>query len=396
MGRPAGGPAEAGGYHALRDAAPGPAARALGVAAGRQAARTSPAMTYLRRCFVSLFAAALAGQSAAPLYAEAPARSVDADPRERHLTNVRQLTFAGENAEAYWSLDGEWISMQATRDGAECDRIYRMRPDGSQLEQVSTGFGRTTCAYYLDAEHIVYASTFLGGAKCPPKPDRSQGYVWPLYDSFDLFVRRADGGGLRRLTHEPGYDAEATVRLDGGKIVFTSLRTGDPELFVMNPDGSGLQQLTDAPGYDGGAFFTPDGKQIVWRRSDPKGQKLVDYRRLLGQGLVRPSEMDLWVMDADGSNKRLVLANGAANFAPYGMPDNSGMLFSSNLGDPKGRNFDIYFIRYDGTGLEQITFYEGFDGFPIFDREGQRLLFSSNRFGAKRGDTNVFLADWLP
>lgn len=342
----------------------------------------------LRATFLLLFLPALAA---------AAGRPVPADPREVHLANLRQLTFEGENAEAYWSLDGEWVSLQATRGDAGCDRIYRMRPDGSEFSQVSSGLGRTTCAYYLTADSIVYASTVLKGRDCPPKPDFSKGYVWPLYDSYDLFVRRHDGLGMRRLTRDPGYDAEATVSPDGKKIVFTSLRTGDPELFVMDADGKNLVQLTDEIGYDGGAFFTPDGARIVWRRSDPKpGKERDDYQALLAEGLVRPSRMDLWVMDADGRNKREVLANGAANFAPFGLPDGSGMIFASNMDAPRGRNFDLYTIRYDGTGLERVTFHETFDSFPVFSPDGKRLLFSSNRFNAKKGDTNVFIADWIP
>ncbi len=328
----------------------------------------------------------------------AQAVAVAAHPSETHLANLRQLTFGGENAEAYWSLDGEWISFQATREGDGCDQIYVMRTDGSEVRRVSPGLGRTTCAYFLGPDRLVYASTLLGGGKaCPPTPDRSRGYVWPLYPSYELVTQRPDGLGLSRLTRSPGYDAEATVSLDGRRIVFTSMRSGDPEIWVMDADGRNLRQLTDQEGYDGGAFFTPDGKRIVWRRTSPmSASQAADYRALLAEGLVRPSKMDLWVMDADGRNQRLVLGNGAANFAPYGRPDGKGMLFASNMDDPKGRAFDIYSVGYDGTGLERITWDESFDGFPIFSPDGRRLLFSSNRYGKQRGETNVFLADWVP
>lgn len=326
----------------------------------------------------------------------AQAVPVASDPREVHLSNLRQLTFGGENAEAYWTPDGKSMTLQARRDGAGCDRIYLMNVDGTGSRQISSGLGATTCSYFLPPERVLYASTLLGGHDCPPKPDFSMGYVWALYPSYDLFTRRLDGFGLTRLTRTPGYDAEATVSPDGKQIIFTSMRTGDPELFVMNADGSDLRQLTDDIGYDGGAFFTPDGKQIVWRRtSEMTPEQEADYKRLLGKNLVRPSSMDLWVMNADGSEKREVLANGAANFAPYGLPSGEGMLFASNMEDAKGRNFDIFKIRYDGTGLERITFYEGFDSFPMFSPDGKQVLFSSNRFGKVRGETNVFVADWI-
>lgn len=337
-----------------------------------------------------LLAAALATcVSAAP-------RAVDSDPREVHLADLQQLTFGGENAEAYWSPDGTRFSFQSKRDGAGCDRIYVADADGTGVRQLSSGIGVTTCAHFLGDDHVVYGSTFLKRKECPPRPDFSRGYVWAIHPEYDIFVRRLDGLGLRRLTKEPGYDAEATVSPDGETILFTSLRTGDPEMFLMDARGENLRQLTDAPGYDGGGFFTPDGSRIVWRRTAKMPpEQLAEYRALLAQDLVRPSKMDLWVMDADGTNKREVLANGAANFAPYGLPDGSGMLFASNMDDPKGRNFDIYFIRYDGTGLERITFYEGFDSFPHFSPDGEFLLFSSNRFGSQRGETNVFRARWV-
>lgn len=324
-------------------------------------------------------------------------RRVEQDPRERHLANLTQLTFGGENAEAYWSPDGTRVVFQSTRDGGSCDAIYTMSPDGSEVRRLSSGRGATTCAYFVGRDHVLYASTLLGGAGCPPRPDHSRGYVWALYPSYDIFLRRLDGLGLKRLTRVPGYDAEATLSPDGRRVVFTSMRTGDPELFTMDPDGGGLVQLTDRLGYDGGAFFTPDGRKIIWRRtSDMTPEQEADYRALIGENLVRPSSMDLWVMDPDGSHKRKVFGNGKANFAPYGMPDGSGILFASNMGDPKGRNFDLYRVGYDGQGLEQVTFHEDFDAFPMFSPDGSRLLFASNRFGAQRGETNLFVADWVP
>ncbi len=333
-------------------------------------------------------------RSPKPFVAEGPVRD---DPRETHLANLKQLTFGGENAEAYWSPDGTQFSFQSSRDGNGCDRIYRMRADGTGLKQISSGQGVTTCAHFLGNNHIVYGSTFLKRKDCPPKPDHSRGYVWGIHPEYDIFVRRTDGLGLKRLTTHPGYDAEATVSPDGNTILFTSLRTGDPELFLMNADGSNKRQITNELGYDGGGFFTPDGSKIVWRRTARMNAKeALEYQTLLRDNLVKPGKMDLWVMDQDGSNKREVLANGAANFAPFGLPDGSGMIFASNMDDPRGRNFDMYTIGYDGKNLKRITYYEGFDSFPMFSPDGKKILFSSNRFGSKRGETNVFLADWRP
>jgi Tol biopolymer transport system component len=316
-------------------------------------------------------------------------------PGEPHLANVRQLTFGGQNAEAYFSFDGAELIFQATRGERDCDAIYRMNADGTNQRQVSSGEGVTTCAFIAaDDESILYASTHLGGKECPPKPDRSQGYVWPLYESYDIFRAGPEGGNLVRLTETPGYDAEAVYSPLGDKIVFTSVRTGDLELFLMNPDGSGVEQLTDTPGYDGGAFFSRDGKWIVWRASRPEGERLADYRRLLAQGLVRPGALELYIMNLEERKPIQLTDNGAANFAPYWHPDGRHIIFSSNMDDPKGRNFDLYLIDVETREIERVTTFPGFDGFPMFSHDGKRLAFASNRNNQLRGETNVFIADW--
>ncbi len=314
---------------------------------------------------------------------------------EGRLANVRQLTFGGQNAEAYFSADGDELIMQSTRDGRDCDAIYRMGADGSNLRMVSSGEGATTCSFIApDGAAIIYSSTHLAGPACPPKPDYSKGYVWPLYESYDVFKAGPEGERAVRLTETPRYDAEAVYSPRGDRIVFTSLRTGDLELFAMNPDGSGVEQLTDEPGYDGGAFFSRDGEWIVWRASRPEGQALEDYRALLRDDLVRPGKLDIYVMRlADRETIRLT-DNGAANFGPYWHPDGRHVIFASNLEDPKGRNFDLYVIDVQTRALERITHYPGFDGFPMFSYDGSRLVFASNRNGKIRGETNVFIADW--
>jgi TolB protein len=326
-----------------------------------------------------------------------PATTADlARPGERHLRNVRQLTFGGENAEAYFSFDGRRLVLQSTRDGRACDQEYVMATDGSGVHMVSTGQGRVTCGYFLPGDReVLYASTHHLDPACPGKPDLGQGYVWKL-DEFDLFVTSADGGGSpRSLAPSPGYDAEATVSRDGW-IVFTSTRDGDLDLYKMRVDGSGLTRLTSTPGYDGGAFFSADGRRIVYRASRPETpEALAEYRRLLGNKLVRPGKLEIWVMDADGGNQRQVTRLGAASFAPFFHPDGRRIVFASNVGDPKGRNFDLYLVNDDGTGLERITTDESFDGFPMLSPDGRQLVFASNRNGSRPGETNVFIADWV-
>lgn len=316
---------------------------------------------------------------------------------ERHFRSLSQLTYGGENAEAYWSFDGRQLVFQSRPAGEGCDQIFRMTVgDPDSVTRVSSGEGATTCSYFMPGgRHVIYASTHLGGAACPPKPDRSQGYVWPLYDTYDIFKVSVDGREPVRLTDAPGYDAEATVCPVDGTILFTSVRDGDLELYTMDADGRNVKRLTQTPGYDGGAFFNPDCTKIVWRASRPTGDALADYQRLLKQNLVRPTKLEIWVANADGSDARQVTYLNAASFAPYWYPNRDRILFSTNHGDPKGREFDIWAVNGDGTELEQITFSPGFDGFPMFSWDGETLAFASNRATAEGAyDTNVFLADW--
>jgi TolB protein len=318
-------------------------------------------------------------------------------PGEKHLSNIKMLTQYGENAEAYFSFDEKKLIFQSTRDDLKCDQIFTMNLDGSDVKMVSTGSGRTTCAYFLPGDSlIIYASTYLDDENCPPPPDRAKGYVWKLYESFDLIIANADGSNPKRLTDSKAYDAEATVSPKGDKIIFTSTRDGDPELYIMDLDGSNQTRLTFEKGYDGGAFFSNDGSRIVFRASRPESEKdLSDYKELVEEGLVRPTALEIFVMDADGKNMKQVTNFGKASFAPFFHPDGKRIIFSSNINSQSGRNFDLYIINIDGTGLEQVTFNETFDGFPMFTRDGKKLVFASNRNNKNPGDTNIFIADWI-
>ncbi len=318
-------------------------------------------------------------------------------PEEKHLRNIRMLTFGGQNAEAYFSFNEKMLSYQAAFDDMKCDQIFIMNTDGGNRCMISTGRGRTTCSYFLPGDsELIYSSTHLADSACPPPPDMSHGYVWKLYDTFDIFRVKIDGSGLTRLTASPGYDAEATVSPRGDKIVFTSTRDGDPEIYTMKPDGTDQTRLTFEKGYDGGAFFSSDGSQIVFRASRPKTAKdSADYHELVKDGLYRPTALEIYVMDADGKNMRQVTSLGKASFAPYFFPDGKRIIFSSNANSASGRDFDLYIVNTDGTGLEQVTFNPTFDGFPMFTRDGKQLVFASNRFDRKPGETNIFMADWV-
>jgi TolB protein len=318
-------------------------------------------------------------------------------PSEKHLRNVRQLTFGGENAEAYFSGDGRQLIFQSKRDGRPCDQIYEMNADGSDARMVSTGKGRTTCSYFFPSgKRILFSSTHLASPDCPPPPDYSHGYVWAIYPSYDIFTARPDGSDLKQLTTTPGYDAEATFSVDGRKIVFTSMRDGDLDIYTMDADGRNVRRLTNELGYDGGPFFSRDGKRIVYRANHPRTPAEVErYKKLLAQNLIEPNALEIWVMDSDGSHKRQVTRLGAASFAPYFFPDGKRVIFSSNYPDIRSRDFNLFVVNTDGTGLEQVTFNPSFDGFPMFSPDGKRLAFASNRNGKVKGETNVFIADWV-
>lgn len=325
---------------------------------------------------------------------------------EKHLANIRQLTFGGNNAEAYFSFDGKKLVFQSENPawGLKCDQIFYFNIEDNKdstfrPKMISTGKGRTTCSYFLKGDdRIVYASTHLKHTECPPVPEpRKDGkYLWPIYPEFDIFIADLEGNIKKQLTSTPGYDAEATVSPDGSKIVFTSTRSGDLELYTMDADGSNVKQITDQLGYDGGAFFSPDGTKLVFRSSRPKTEEEVkEYKELLAQGLVAPTNMELYVCNVDGSDLKQVTSLGNANWAPFFHPSGEKIIFSSNHHSDRGYDFQLYMINVDGTGLEQITTESIFNAFPMFSPDGKKIVFSSNRDNGGTRETNLFIADWV-
>jgi TolB protein len=334
-------------------------------------------------------------------------KPIEANPAEKHLRNVRQLTFGGENAEAYWSNDGTRLILQRRDDPTQADQIYVLDLASGDRHLVSTGKGRTTCSYFLKGDQrILFGSTHHHGDAPPVVKLTGRGYQWVVYQEYDIFTANVDGTDLKQITDTPGYDAEATVDPVTGDLVFTSVRDGDLELYTMGPDGSNVKRVTNRPGYDGGAFFSHDGSKFVLRSAFPKDKaEAAEDAQLLGQQIVRPSHMEITVCKRDGSDFRQITDNGAANFAPYWLPDDKRIIFASNFrgmeemqktgNHAAARNFDLFLIDEDGSGLEQVTFYSDFDSFPMFSPDGRYLAFASNRNGSKPGETNIFVAEWV-
>jgi TolB protein len=327
-------------------------------------------------------------------------------PDEKHFKNVQQLTFGGDNAEAYFSYDGKWIIFQRTnpKDGIMCDQMFigKLPAPGEKFEykQVSTGKGRTTCgAFMKDGKHVIYASTHLVADTCPPVPDRKKygnKYIWPLYDSYDIFMADLNGKIVKQLTKRKGYDAEVTLSPDGKKMLYTSTKDGDIDLYIMNLKTGKEKRITNLIGYDGGAWFSPDGKKIIWRASRPKTEaEIKEYKDLLKENLVAPTNMEVYIADADGSNVRKVTAYGQANWAPAYMPDSKRIIFASNHEYKRGFPFNLYTINEDDSNLTKISHDKGFDAFPMFSPDGKKIIFCSNRNNGGTRDTNVFIADWV-
>lgn len=326
---------------------------------------------------------------------------------EKHFKNIRQLTFGGDNAEAYFSFDSKYLIFQKTypKEGIMCDQMFIGKIPTSPDEKfepklVSTGKGRTTCGFFTkDGKHIIYASTHLGGSEYPPVPDRSKygnKYIWPLYSSFDIFMADLNGNIVKQITHSKGYDAEATLSPDGKKMVYTSTKDGDIDLYIMDLKSGKEKRITNIPGYDGGAWFSSDGKKLIWRASRPKTEEqLKEYKELLDQDLVAPTNMEVWVANADGSNAHQVTSLGQANWAPAYFPDSKRIIFASNHEYKRGFPFNLYTMNEDGSNMTKISRDAGFDAFPMFSYDGKKIVFCSNRNNGGTRDTNIFIADWV-
>ena len=331
--------------------------------------------------------------------------SVITNAQEKHFKNLKQLTYGGDNAEAYFSPNGKFASFQSNnvKWGLHCDQIFALDIAKASKDTtyrpplISTGKGRTTCSYYMpNGKDILYASTHKANDTCPPAPQTKGKYLWAVYKDFDIYVADGKGKIIKQLTDAPGYDAEATVSPKGDKIVFTSDRSGDLELWVMDIDGKNQKQITTGIGYDGGAFFSPDGKRLVFRASRPKTDEDVnEYKELLAQHLVAPTNMEIYTCNVDGSDLKQITSLGKANWAPFFHPGGKKIIFSSNHHSKKGYDFQLFMINDDGTGLEQITNESMFNAFPMFSPNGKQLIFSSNRNNHGTRDTNLFIADWV-
>lgn len=318
-------------------------------------------------------------------------------PKEKRLRNVRQLTFGGQNAEAYWSADGETIVFQTRQPEWPDEQIAIMNADGSAKKLVSTGKGRCTCSYLTpDGKWLYFSSTHSVNEGAQKPVDMSKGYVWMVNPEFSLYRSRPDGSNLELILNKGSYVAETTISSAKPEMFFTAAFEGDLELYRSDLKGKNIKRLTHNVGYDGGPFVSWDGNWVVYRRYSLKEQSEFDeYRSLLKENLVRPSKLEVWLMDRNGKGNRQVTSLGCASFAPFLHPDNQRIIFASNFGDKKNREFELWMIRTDGSKLERVTYAPDFDGFPMFSRDGKQVVWASNRNGKVRGETNIFVADWV-
>jgi Tol biopolymer transport system component len=320
------------------------------------------------------------------------------------LTRIRRLTIEGRRAgEGYWSPDGKRLVFQSEREpGNPFYQIYTLDLATGDVQRVSPGVGKTTCAFFRPGtDEILFASTHHDPKSKQYQDEelafRASGkerrYSWDYDPEMDIYASSQKTGALKRLTTARGYDAEGSYSPDGQWIVFTSMRDAynrplndkekkaledNPsyfaEIYIMRADGSGQKRLTNVPGYDGGPFFTHDGSRIVWRRFDEMG--------LLA---------DVWTMKPDGTDARQITDFGSMSWAPYEHPSGKYFIFASNkLGF---ENFELFMVDAEGTKEPvRVTYSDGFDGLPVPSPDGTQLAWTSSRGGGTDGQ--LFLAQW--
>jgi Tol biopolymer transport system component len=330
--------------------------------------------------------AACADDPPPPVIAPPPiAEIVRAD--EGHLTEVHQLTFGGENGATRWSWRGDQVALQARADARACAHLSRVTltdPPG----RFPLGEGESPSFLPGDRD-LVYAAS----PSCARHPYRAEGLA--LDAGLDVFRAKADGSSPTRLTASPGYDAEPSVCGKTGAIVFTSMREGDLDLYRMDADGGHVERLTATTGYDGGAVFDADCAHIAWHAWHPKGKALDEYRKQLAENLIRPTTLELWIANADGTDARQVTYLDARSWAPSWYPSEARLLFASTFGGESARDVDLWAIDLDGTNLERVTTAPGVDDAPAFSPDGKSIAFTSTRATELgKTDTNVFVARW--
>jgi Tol biopolymer transport system component len=218
-------------------------------------------------------------------------------------------------------------------------------------------------------------------------------YAWDYDAYYDIYEYDPAAKTYRTLTTEKGYDAEGSWSPDGSLIAFASNRSAyqekltpeqqkafelDPawanEIYIMKADGTDVRRLTQSPGYDGGPFFSPDGKRLCWRRFSENG-----------------ATAEIMTMNIDGSDQQQLTKLEAMSWAPYYHPSGQYLIFTTNRHG--FANFELYLIDAAGKGAPvRVSHTPGFDGLPVFSPDGNRLAWTSGRTVSNQ--SQVFLAEW--